>query len=177
MNMNRLILLTAITPGLLFTPQHAFAREDHASTPVAEVYQSSPPGCTTSQSTSEEKKAAGAKLLQEMMPPSEDASFQAVTTSFTFAHELHQISRDNIFDNLWTRCGLSRHDRELVTLGVLIALRAEGELKYHFPIALRNGLTREELEEVIYQASGYAGMPAAASARKVAQETIGHKQP
>ena len=50
-------------------------------------------------------------------------------------------------------------DRSLVTLGILIALRATDELKAHFRIALTNGLTEAELAEVIYHASGYAGFP------------------
>jgi 4-carboxymuconolactone decarboxylase len=82
------------------------------------------------------------------------------------------LVKQNVFGNVWPRCGLSRRDRSLVTLGILIALRADFELRYHFPIAVRNGLTRSELEEVIYQASAYAGFPAAASARVIAQETL-----
>jgi 4-carboxymuconolactone decarboxylase len=60
----------------------------------------------------------------------------------------------------------------LVTLGALIALRADQELKIHFQIALRNGLTLEEIEEVIYHMTGYAGYPAAANARKLAREVL-----
>ena len=60
-----------------------------------------------------------------------------------------------------------------MTLGILIALRAEGELRLHLPIALRNGLTREELEEVIYHAAAYAGFPAASTASRIGQEVLG----
>ena len=62
--------------------------------------------------------------------------------------------------------------RSLVTLGALIALRATDELKFHFPIALRNGLTVQEIEEVIYHVAGYAGYPAAASARGIANAVL-----
>jgi 4-carboxymuconolactone decarboxylase len=61
-----------------------------------------------------------------------------------------------------------------VTLGALIALRASEELKFHFPIAVRNGLTIEEIDEVIYHMTGYAGYPAAANARNVAREVLAH---
>jgi len=93
-------------------------------------------------------------------------------TTLTFGADIKQLAHENVFGDIWARCGLSRRDRSLVTLGILIALRADNELRYHFPIAIRNGLTRSELEEVIYQSAGYAGFPAAASARSVAQEML-----
>lgn len=89
-----------------------------------------------------------------------------------FAPELMAIGIENVFGRLWTREGLSRRDRSLVTLGILIALRADQELKAHFKIARTNGLTDEELAEVIYHASGYAGFPAAATAKNVAEEAF-----
>lgn len=88
------------------------------------------------------------------------------------ADELGDMAIDHVFGALWTRPGLDRRSRSLVTLGALIALRAGDELKYHFPIALRNGLTLEEIEEVIYHIAGYAGYPAAATARNVAREVL-----
>ena len=88
------------------------------------------------------------------------------------AGELLELGLDHVFGALWTRPGLDRRSRSLVTLGALIALRASEELKAHFPIALRNGLTVEEVEEVIYHMTGYAGYPAAASARNVARQVL-----
>jgi 4-carboxymuconolactone decarboxylase len=88
------------------------------------------------------------------------------------ADELGDLSIDHVFGALWTRPGLDRRSRSLVTLGALIALRAEHELKFHFRIALRNGLTIEEIEEVIYHTAGYAGYPAATTARNVAREVL-----
>ena len=89
-----------------------------------------------------------------------------------FADELGDMSIDHVFGAVWTRPGLDRRSRSLVTLGALIALRANDELKFHFPIALRNGLSREEIEEVIYHMTGYAGYPAAATARNLAREVL-----
>jgi 4-carboxymuconolactone decarboxylase len=89
-----------------------------------------------------------------------------------FADELGDLSIDHVFGALWTRPGLDRRSRSLVTLGALIALRADQELKIHFQIAQRNGLTLEEIEEVIYHMTGYAGYPAAAAARKLAREVF-----
>ncbi|BBZ42781.1 hypothetical protein MPRM_00620 [Mycobacterium parmense] len=89
-----------------------------------------------------------------------------------FAEELGDMTIDHVFGALWTRPGLDRRSRSLVTLGALVALRAGEELKFHFPIALRNGLSVEEVEEVIYHLAAYAGYPAAASARKIAQDVL-----
>jgi 4-carboxymuconolactone decarboxylase len=108
----------------------------------------------------------GLRVFRELLPgvlPDGDIDF-----GDGFAPELMDIGIESIFGKLWTREGLSRRDRSLVTLGILIALRATDELKFHFKIARNNGLTDEELAEVIYHASGYAGFPAAATAKNVA---------
>ena len=115
------------------------------------------------------KKEAGLKIFHELMPDIQGADFQ---TSERFAGELGTLSLENVFGTLWTRPGLDRRSRSLVTLGILIALRASGEMAFHFPIALRNGLTREELEEVIYHATAYAGFPAATEASHVAAKVL-----
>jgi 4-carboxymuconolactone decarboxylase len=115
----------------------------------------------------------GLQVFRELLPgvlPDGDVDFGG-----GFAPELMDIGIENIFGRLWTREGLSRRDRSLVTLGILIALRASDELKFHFQIARNNGLTDEELAEVIYHASGYAGFPAANTAKSVAVEAFATK--
>jgi 4-carboxymuconolactone decarboxylase len=89
-----------------------------------------------------------------------------------FGDELLEIGIDNVFGRLWSRDGLSRRDRSLVTLGILNALRATDELHFHVQIARNNGLTEDEIAEVIYHASGYAGFPAANTACKIAREVF-----
>ncbi len=119
-------------------------------------------------------RADGLQVFREMLPgvlPDGDVDFGG-----GFAPELMDIGIENIFGRLWTREGLSRRDRSLVTLGILITLRATEELKAHFRIARQNGLTDEELAEVIYHASGYAGFPAAATAKNVAVEALFKKK-
>ena len=116
----------------------------------------------------------GLQVFREMLPgvlPDGDVDFGG-----GIAPELMDIGIENIFGRLWTREGLSRRDRSLVTLGILITLRATEELKAHFRIARQNGLTDEELAEVIYHASGYAGFPAAATAKNVAVEALFKKK-
>lgn len=112
----------------------------------------------------------GLQVFRELLPgtlPDGDVDFGG-----GFAPELMDIGIENVFGALWTRDGLGRRERSLVTLGILIALRATDELHYHFKIARQNGLTDEELAEVIYHASGYAGFPAASTAKNVAIKAL-----
>ncbi|MFJ6572202.1 carboxymuconolactone decarboxylase family protein [Streptomyces sp. NPDC091292] len=90
-----------------------------------------------------------------------------------FGDELVEIGLTSVWGSLWAREGLSGRDRSLVTLGILIALGAEAELRTHVRIALTNGLTRDEIAEVVYHAGGYAGFPAATAARTAAREALG----
>ncbi|HWF27409.1 MAG TPA: carboxymuconolactone decarboxylase family protein [Mycobacterium sp.] len=113
----------------------------------------------------------GLEVLKDMVPGLIPDNATSLSDG-GFADELGDLGIDHVFGALWTRPGLDRRSRSLVTLGALIALRADQELKIHFQIALRNGLTLEETEEVIYHMSGYAGYPAAATARKLAREVL-----
>lgn len=116
----------------------------------------------------------GLNVFREMLPgvlpddlPNEDVSFGK-----GFAPELMEIGIEGIFGRLWTRPGLSRRDRSLVTLGILIALGAEAEMESHFRIAKRNGLSDEELAEVVYHSTGYAGFPAGNTAKACAVRAL-----
>ncbi|RFA06898.1 carboxymuconolactone decarboxylase [Subtercola boreus] len=113
----------------------------------------------------------GIRVLRELLP-GVIAEGEVSFADGKFGEELGELTLTNVFGSLWNRLALSRRDRSLVTLGILIALRAEGELEVHFSIGLRNGLTVEELEEVVYHSSAYAGFPAAATARQIAIRTL-----
>lgn len=118
------------------------------------------------QITQEQRDAAMALLKtfdsQVMRDASEDGARAA------FGQEIGGIAFENVFARLWTRPGLDKRARSLLTLGILIGLRADDELQIHMMIALANGLTMQELEEVIYHATAYAGFPAANGARRAA---------
>jgi 4-carboxymuconolactone decarboxylase len=72
----------------------------------------------------------------------------------------------------WTRPGLDRKTRSCITLAILTALRAENEIPMHVRAAVRNGLSREEILEVLIHTAVYAGVPAANSAVAIANKTL-----
>ncbi|WP_394550780.1 MULTISPECIES: 4-carboxymuconolactone decarboxylase [unclassified Pantoea] len=80
----------------------------------------------------------------------------------------HFISR-YAWGEIWTRPGLSRHTRSLITIGMLIALNREAELKMHLRAAFNNGVSRDEIKEVLMHAALYCGLPAANAAFHLAQ--------
>jgi 4-carboxymuconolactone decarboxylase len=73
---------------------------------------------------------------------------------------------------IWTRPGLPRHTRSLMTISMMVALNREEELKLHLRAASNNGVTRDEIKEALMQASIYCGVPAANSAFAMAQEVF-----
>ena len=74
--------------------------------------------------------------------------------------------------DVWSRPGLDRRARSCVTLGVLTALHAHEELAVHVRGAVRNGLTRSEVAEVLLHTAVYAGIPAALAAMRTAERAL-----
>jgi 4-carboxymuconolactone decarboxylase len=73
---------------------------------------------------------------------------------------------------IWERSGLTRRDRSLITLAMLVALNREAEFRLHIRAAFRNGVTAEELRELLLQSGIYCGLPAANAAIRAAEEVI-----
>lgn len=73
---------------------------------------------------------------------------------------------------IWTRPGLPRHTRSLLTISMMVALNREEELKLHLRAAANNGVTRDEIKEALLQAAIYCGVPAANSAFQMAQDVF-----
>lgn len=71
---------------------------------------------------------------------------------------------------IWTRPGIPRHTRSLLTIGLMVALNREEELKLHLHAARRTGVTAEEIREVLLHCAIYCGVPAANSAFRMAKE-------
>ena len=115
---------------------------------------------------------AAKTIVAGMISPQVAAVMADAEQSTEFGAYLGKLALDYVFGQLWTRPGLDRRTRSLITLGILIALRATEELAVHIPAAMRNGVTKEEIEEVIYHSSAYAGFPAASSARALAAKLL-----
>jgi 4-carboxymuconolactone decarboxylase len=88
------------------------------------------------------------------------------------APKLAQLTDSVLFGDVWARPGLSRRDRSLVTVSALIAMNRPDQLRSHLALARTNGVTREELIEVITHLAFYAGWPNAVSAVGVAREVL-----
>jgi len=74
---------------------------------------------------------------------------------------------------IWTRPGLDRRTRSCITVAMLVALNHHEELRMHLRAALTNGVTVDELKEVLLQTAVYCGVPAANSAFRAASEVLG----
>ena len=80
------------------------------------------------------------------------------------APKLMQLTDDVLFGDVWERPQLSKRDRSLITCTALVALGKTDQMTTHFPRAIANGLTKEELVEMITHMAFYAGWPSAVSA-------------
>src|SRR5580704_4920360 len=94
----------------------------------------------------------------------------AGTTSFT--EPFQDLITRYAWGEVWSRPGLSRAERSMITLTALAALRQEEELALHVRAAVRNGLSPEQITEVLLQVAIYAGVPAANRAFAVAQGVL-----
>ena len=96
----------------------------------------------------------------------------AIATSTTFTAPFQDFITRYAWGEVWSRPGLDRAERSMVTLAVLTALGREQELGMHVRAALRNGLTPEQIGEVLLHTAVYAGVPAANRAFALAQQTL-----
>ncbi|SIR50859.1 4-carboxymuconolactone decarboxylase [Micromonospora avicenniae] len=97
---------------------------------------------------------------------------RAIAGTDEFTADFQDLITRYAWGEIWTRPGLDRRTRSCVTLAVLATLHHDEELAMHVRAALRNGLTPEEVSEVLLQVGVYAGVPAANRAFKVARETL-----
>ncbi len=94
-----------------------------------------------------------------------------------FAPKLAEITDEVLFGDIWERPQLSKRDRSLITCAALIATGKTEQMNFHFPRAIENGVTQEELTELITHLAFYVGWPNAMSAVARAKELFGKKQP
>ena len=96
----------------------------------------------------------------------------AIERTSDFTAEFQDLITRYAWGEIWTRPGLDRRTRSCMTLVALVALGRFDELPMHVRAALRNGLTRDELKEVLLHSAIYCGVPAANTAFHVAQRTL-----
>ena len=89
-----------------------------------------------------------------------------------FTGEFQALITRYAWGEIWTRPGLSRHTRSLLTVGLMVALNRPDEFRLHVRAAFSNGVTRDEIREVLLHCAIYAGVPAANSAFHMAEEVF-----
>lgn len=90
----------------------------------------------------------------------------------TFNAPFQDLITRYAWGEIWTRPGLPRKTRSLITIGMMVALNRGEELRLHLRAAANNGVTRREIQEVLLQAAIYCGVPAANSAFQAAEEVF-----
>src|SRR3954462_6859136 len=88
------------------------------------------------------------------------------------APALDDITQKVLFGQVWERPGLSKRDRSLITVATLVAQYRTNELPYHLKFAVQNGVTKEELTELITHLAFYAGWPSANTAIEIARKVF-----
>ena len=94
-----------------------------------------------------------------------------------FNEEFQELITRHAWGEIWTRPGLPRHTRSLLTIGLMVALNRSDEFKLHIRAAFNNGVTRDEIKEVLLHCAIYAGVPAANSAFHLAEDVLAQMEP
>jgi 4-carboxymuconolactone decarboxylase len=102
---------------------------------------------------------------------------RAVAATTPFTEPFQDFITRYAWGDIWSRPSLSRAERSMVTLAVLAALHHDNELALHVRAALRNGLSPEQIREVLLQVAVYAGVPASNRAFAIAQRTLAEDPP
>jgi 4-carboxymuconolactone decarboxylase len=97
---------------------------------------------------------------------------RAVANTTEFTEKFQDYITRSVWGSIWTREGLDRKTRSCITLAVLTALHCHGEIAMHVRAAIGNGLTADEIGEVLLHTGAYAGVPAANAAFAIAQRTL-----
>ncbi len=113
----------------------------------------------------------GMQVRREVLGDEHVDAAVARTTGFTA--DFQDFITRYAWGEIWTRPGLDRRTRSCITLTALVALGHLDELEMHVRAALRNGLTVDEIKEVLLQCAIYCGVPAANAAFAVAQSVLG----
>jgi 4-carboxymuconolactone decarboxylase len=118
----------------------------------------------------DDKRERGMQVRREVL--GDEHVDAAIERTSEFTAEFQDLITRYAWGEIWTRPGLDRRTRSAITLMALVALGRFDELAMHVRAALRNGLTGDEIKEVLLQSAIYCGAPAANSAFAVAQRAL-----
>ena len=117
-----------------------------------------------------ERHAQGIKVRREVLGDAHVDKAEAKKDAFS--EPFQDLITRYAWGEIWSRPGLTRHSRSLIVLATMVALNREAEFKMHVRAALKNKVTREEIQEVLLQCAIYCGVPAANAAFHSAQEVF-----
>jgi len=117
-----------------------------------------------------ERSTQGMTVRREVLGDAHVDRAVAATTPFTA--DFQSFITRYAWGDIWSRPGLSRAERSMITLTALAVLRQEEELAMHLRAALRNGLSPDQIKEVLLQVAVYAGVPAANRAFAIASRVL-----
>jgi len=102
---------------------------------------------------------------------------RAMKRKDAFNAEFQELITRYAWGEIWTRPGLPRHTRSLLTIALMVALNRNEEFRLHLRAAFNNGVTREQIKEVLLHCAIYCGVPAANSAFHMAEEVFAQMEP
>jgi 4-carboxymuconolactone decarboxylase len=117
-----------------------------------------------------ERYGAGMKMRRAVLGDAYVEKAQAA--KIPFSEPFQDLITRYAWGEIWTRPGLPRNTRSLLTLAMMVALNRNDEFRMHVRAAANNNVTREEIQEVLLQAAIYCGVPAANAAFHIAQEVF-----
>jgi 4-carboxymuconolactone decarboxylase len=117
-----------------------------------------------------ERHAQGMKVRRAVLGG--DHVDKAVANTTPFNEPFQDLITRYAWGEIWTRPGLPRATRSLITLAMLIGLNRPEEIRMHLKAAIRNGVTREQLQELLLHSSVYCGVPAANDAFHIARQVF-----
>jgi 3-oxoadipate enol-lactonase/4-carboxymuconolactone decarboxylase len=123
---------------------------------------------------SDEQRAKGFKTRREVL--GDEHVDRAIANTTEFTADFQDLITRYAWGDIWSRPGLDRRTRSCITLMALVALNHHEELAMHVRAALRNGLTPDEIGEVLLQSAIYCGVPAANRAFAIAQAVLAEEE-
>lgn len=112
----------------------------------------------------------GLKIRKEVL--GEEYVERSIKGADEFALTMQEFATEIAWGKIWTRPGLSRKTRSLLNIGLLVALNRPHELKLHIKSSFANGVTKDEIKEVLLQIAAYVGVPAGIDGFRLAREAF-----